>query len=43
MEPCGICPYEIVCGGRKVAVIRCQKKIPLDKRMAPLERLKEYA
>lgn len=42
-EPCGICPYDSICGGPDVAVERCKRKLLVDGKLAPLERLKGYA
>ncbi len=40
---CGICDYDSICGGPKVAVERCKMKLAADKKLEPLQRLKEHA
>lgn len=42
-DPCGICPYDSLCGGKKVAVERTLKKLAEDEKMNPLQRLKKHA
>ncbi|MBW1901320.1 MAG: PD-(D/E)XK nuclease family protein, partial [Deltaproteobacteria bacterium] len=42
-DPCGICPYEDICGGKEVAVERTKRKLSEDDKLNPFQRLKGYA
>jgi len=42
-EPCGICDYDMICGGPKVAVERSKARLASDEKLEPLERLREHA
>jgi ATP-dependent helicase/nuclease subunit B len=41
-EPCGLCHYDGICGGKEVSIERSQRKLSSDGKMAPLDRLKTH-
>jgi len=42
-DPCGICDYTVICGGKDIAVPRSKRKLEKDRKMAALERVMNHA